>query len=210
MLRFFKQIDAAVSRDQDVHVILDNLSAHCTPAIAKWLAHKDRRRWNMHLTPTSSSWLNLIERWFQGTHHKRLRCGAFSSAADLTAAITTGSSIGTAIPSPSYGRPPPTTSSPKSNVDATPSARSSRRRTTRPSGRAPQASPELVACNMFHRRPVSVGRPARLPGGRRLEDCFFAWCALQRRGSQLFDGRRLAVRIGVHPGAGDEDIGACA
>jgi transposase len=67
-LRFFKQIDAAVSRDQDVHVILDNLSAHCTPAIAKWLAHKDRRRWNMHFTPTSSSWLNLIERWFQGTH----------------------------------------------------------------------------------------------------------------------------------------------
>jgi len=39
-----------------------------TPAIAKWLAHKDRRRWNMHFTPTSSSWLNLIERWFQGTH----------------------------------------------------------------------------------------------------------------------------------------------
>jgi transposase len=89
-LRFFKQIDAAVSRDQDVHVILDNLSAHCTPPIAKWLAHKDRRRWNMHFTSTSSSWLNLIERWFQELTHKRLRRGAFSSVADLTAAITTG------------------------------------------------------------------------------------------------------------------------
>lgn len=60
--RFLKQIDAAVPRDLDVHVILDNLPAHSMPDIAKWLAHKDRRRWNLHFTPTSSSWLNLIER----------------------------------------------------------------------------------------------------------------------------------------------------
>ena len=45
VLRFFKQIDAAVPRELDVHVVLDNLSAHSTPEIAKWLAHKDRRRW---------------------------------------------------------------------------------------------------------------------------------------------------------------------
>jgi transposase len=50
----------------DVHVILDNLSAHSTTEIAKWLAHKNRRRWRLHFTPTSSSWLNLIERWFKG------------------------------------------------------------------------------------------------------------------------------------------------
>ena len=89
VLRFFKQIDAAVPRELDVHVVLDNLSAHSTPQIAKWLAHKDRRRWHLHFTPTSSSWLNLIERWFKELTDKRLRRGAFSSVADLTAAITT-------------------------------------------------------------------------------------------------------------------------
>ena len=89
VLRFFKQIDAAVPRELDVHVVLDNLSAHSTPEIAKWLAHKDRRRWHLHFTPTSSSWLNLIERWFKELTDKRLRRGAFSSVAELTAAITT-------------------------------------------------------------------------------------------------------------------------
>ena len=70
VLRFFKQIDAAVPRDLDVHVILDNLSAHSTPEIVKWLAHKDRRRWNLHFTPTSSSWLNLIGTLVQKTHRQ--------------------------------------------------------------------------------------------------------------------------------------------
>lgn len=77
MLRFFKQIDASVPRGLGVHVVLDNLSAHCTPEIAK------------HYTPTSSCWLNLIERWFKELTEKRLRRGAFTSVADLTAAITT-------------------------------------------------------------------------------------------------------------------------
>src|SRR5271169_2776678 len=89
VLRFFKQIDASVPRGLGVHVVLDNLSAHSTPEIAKWLAHKERRRWHLHYTPTSSSWLNLIERWFKELTDKRLRRGAFSSVADLTAAITT-------------------------------------------------------------------------------------------------------------------------
>jgi len=89
VLRFFKQIDASVPRGLAVHVVLDNLSAHSTPDIAKWLAHKDRRRWHLHYTPTSSSWLNLIERWFKELTDKRLRRGVFTSVADLTAAITT-------------------------------------------------------------------------------------------------------------------------
>ena len=72
-----------------MHVVLDNLSAHSTPEIAKWLAHKDRRRWHLHFTPTSSSWLNLIERWFKELTDKRLRRGVFTSVADLTDAITT-------------------------------------------------------------------------------------------------------------------------
>ena len=89
VLRFFKQIDASVPPDLDVHVILDNLSAHKTPEIQKWLAHKDRQRWHLHFTPTSSSWLNLIERWFKELTDKRLRRGVFTSVAELSEAITT-------------------------------------------------------------------------------------------------------------------------
>ena len=89
VLRFFKQIDAAVPADLDVHVILDNLSAHKTPEIQKWLAHKGRQRWHLHFTPTSSSWLNLVERWFKELTDKRLRRGIFTSVGELTDAITT-------------------------------------------------------------------------------------------------------------------------
>ncbi|PQP14125.1 IS630 family transposase [Rhodococcus opacus] len=89
VLRFFKQIDASVPRSLDVHVVLDNLSAHSTPEIKSWLAHKNRRRWHLHYTPTSSSWLNLIERWFKELTDKRLRRGVFTSVTDLADAITT-------------------------------------------------------------------------------------------------------------------------
>ena len=61
VLRFFKQIDASVPRGLAVHVVLDNLSAHKAPEITTWLSHRDRRRWHLHFTPTSSSWTNLIE-----------------------------------------------------------------------------------------------------------------------------------------------------
>ena len=88
VLRFFKQIDAAVPRGLSIHVVLDNLSAHSAPEVTKWLAHKDRRRWHLHFTPTSSSWVNLVERWFKELTDKRLRRGVFTSVADLTEAIT--------------------------------------------------------------------------------------------------------------------------
>jgi transposase len=89
VLRFFKQIDASVPRGVAIHVVLDNLSAHSAPEITKWLARKNRRRWHLHLTPTSSSSLNLIERWFKELTDKRLRRGRFTSVAELTEAITT-------------------------------------------------------------------------------------------------------------------------
>ena len=89
VLRFFKQIDRNVPRGLGIHVVLDNLSTHSTPEITKWLAHRDRRRWHLHFTPTSSSWLNLIERWFKELTDRRLRRGVFTSVADLTTAITT-------------------------------------------------------------------------------------------------------------------------
>jgi transposase len=88
VLAFFKQIDSTVPRGLAVHVILDNLSAHKAPEITTWLAHKNRRRWHLHFIPTSSSWLNLIERWFKELTDKRLRRGVFTSVADLTDAIT--------------------------------------------------------------------------------------------------------------------------
>lgn len=79
----------SVPRGLGVHVVLDNLSAHSTPETAKWLGHKDRRRWHLHYTPTSSSWRNRIERWFKELTDKRLRRDTFTSVADLTDAITT-------------------------------------------------------------------------------------------------------------------------
>ncbi|MEO7131308.1 MAG: IS630 family transposase [Dermatophilaceae bacterium] len=88
VLAFFKQIDKTVPKDLAVHVILDNLSAHKTPAIKEWLAHPSRARWHLHFTPTSSSWVNLIERWFKELTDKLLRRGTFDSVAALTEAIT--------------------------------------------------------------------------------------------------------------------------
>ena len=86
VLRFFKQIDATVPRGLAVHVVLDNLSAHKAPEITTWLAHKDRRRWHLHFTPT---WTNLIERWFKELTDRRLRRGVFTSVNDLENAIKT-------------------------------------------------------------------------------------------------------------------------
>ena len=100
ILRFFKQIDATVPRRLAVHVVLDNLSAHSTPEINKWLAHRDRRRWHLHFTPTSSSWLNLIERWFKELTDRRLRRGTFTSVTELSEAITTWAEHWNADPKP--------------------------------------------------------------------------------------------------------------
>jgi hypothetical protein len=64
VLAFFKWIDLHVPRDLEIHVVLDNLSAHSAPPVTEWLAHPKRRRWHLHYTPTSASWLNLVEGWF--------------------------------------------------------------------------------------------------------------------------------------------------
>jgi len=76
-----------VPRALSIHVVLDNLSAHKAPEITKWLAHQRRKRWHLHFTPTSSSWVNLIERWFKELFDRRLRRGVFTSVPDLIAAI---------------------------------------------------------------------------------------------------------------------------
>jgi transposase len=88
-LFFLKLIDLHVPKDLDVHLVLDNLAVHKHEEVAKWLAHPKRKRFHLHFTPTSSSWLNLVERWFKELTDKRLRRGSFSSVADLIDAIET-------------------------------------------------------------------------------------------------------------------------
>jgi transposase len=87
VLAFFKWIDAHVDADLEIHLVLDNLSAHKAPPVADWLAHPKRARWHLHFTPTSSSWLNLVEGWFKLLTERRLRRGTFNSVDQLVDAI---------------------------------------------------------------------------------------------------------------------------
>jgi len=87
VLAFFKWIDLHTPQDLEIHVVLDNLSAHKGPEVREWLAHPKRKRWHLHFTPTSASWLNLVEGWFAQLTNKRLRTGSFNSVAALTDAI---------------------------------------------------------------------------------------------------------------------------
>jgi transposase len=89
VLAFFKLIDLHVPRHLEVHVVLDNLSAHKAPEVTEWLAHPKRARWHLHFTPTSSSWLNLVEGWFNLLTERRLRRGTFSSVDELVGGIET-------------------------------------------------------------------------------------------------------------------------
>jgi len=83
--RFLQTLDREVPGELGVHVILDNSSTHQTPAIRKWLtAHP---RFVLHFTPTSSSWLNLVERWFAELTTKKLKRGAHRSTRELNADI---------------------------------------------------------------------------------------------------------------------------
>jgi transposase len=83
--QFLQTIDRAVPAELEVHVVLDNSSTHKTPAIQRWLlAHP---RFALHFTPTSSSWLNLVERWFAELTTKKLRRGAHRSVRELNADI---------------------------------------------------------------------------------------------------------------------------
>jgi len=87
VLAFFKLIDLHVPKDLEIHVVLDNLSAHKAPAVTTWLADPKRARWHLHFTPTSSSWCNLVERWFKELTERRLRRGVFTSVPQLIDAI---------------------------------------------------------------------------------------------------------------------------
>ena len=85
--RFLNLIDANVPAGLDVHVIVDNSSTHKTPSIQRWLVRHPR--FTMHFTPTYSSWLNLVERWFAELTDKWLRRGTHRSTRELVASIRT-------------------------------------------------------------------------------------------------------------------------
>jgi len=83
-LTFLRTIER-VPKGLAVHLILDNYGTHAHPNVAPWLAKHSR--FHLHFTPTSSSWLNLVERWFRNLTDKALRRGVFRSVPDLIAAI---------------------------------------------------------------------------------------------------------------------------
>ena len=83
--KFLERIDAEVPADLDVHLILDNYGTHKTPAIKRWLLRHPR--FHLHFTPTGSSWLNLVERWFGLLTDKRIRRGTHRSVRELEADI---------------------------------------------------------------------------------------------------------------------------
>ena len=82
----------------DVHLILDNSSTHKTASIRRWLLKRPRYR--LHFTPTSSSWLNMVERWFAKLTEKRIRRGSFRSTRQLEDAIRDYLAINNAEPKP--------------------------------------------------------------------------------------------------------------
>jgi transposase len=97
-LVFLNTIDREVPRGLQVHLILDNYSTHQHANVQAWL--KRHKRFHLHFTPTSSSWLNQVERWFRDLTDKNLRRGIFASVPDLIASIQTYIDTHNADPKP--------------------------------------------------------------------------------------------------------------
>ena len=79
--RFLKRIDESVPADLDIHLIVDNYATHKTPAVQRWLAR--RPRFHVHYTPTYSSWLNLVERWFCRLSERKIKRASHRSTREL-------------------------------------------------------------------------------------------------------------------------------
>src|SRR6516165_7282449 len=86
-LRFLRELEKEVPPELDVHLIVDSYSAHKSAAVQGWLKSKKRRRFHLHFTPTRSSWLNQVERWFGLVTERRIRRGTFHSVDELERAI---------------------------------------------------------------------------------------------------------------------------
>lgn len=84
-LKFLRIVDRDTPSELDLHLILDNYGTHKHPVVKRWLA--ERPRFHLHFTPTSCSWMNLIERWFGDLTQKRIRRGSFRNLPELIHAI---------------------------------------------------------------------------------------------------------------------------
>ena len=84
-LRFLRRLDREIPQHFALHLVLDNYGTHKHPAVQRWL--KDHPRFHFHFIPTSSSWLNLVERWLRDLTDKAIRRGAFPSVKDLERTI---------------------------------------------------------------------------------------------------------------------------
>jgi len=84
-IRFLKRIDQETPSELDLHLIVDNYATHKHPHVRNWLRRNPR--FHLHFTPTSSSWLNLVERWFRNLTEQRLRRGSFHHVKELIGAI---------------------------------------------------------------------------------------------------------------------------
>ena len=84
-LRFLRKLDRETDPDLDLHLIVDNYCTHKHEKVARWL--KRHKRFHLHFIPTSSSWLNLVERWFREITDKRIRRGSFRSVPELVDAV---------------------------------------------------------------------------------------------------------------------------
>jgi transposase len=97
-LRFLKTIDRKTPKMKELHLIVDNYATHKHPQVLAWLAKHPR--FHMHFTPTSSSWLNMVERFFRDITDKRIRRGVFKSVPELKAAIAEYVAVHNAKPKP--------------------------------------------------------------------------------------------------------------
>ena len=86
-IRFLHQLEKQVPPELDIHLILDNYSTHKSAAVQLWLTPRKRLRFHFHFTPTSSSWLNQVERWFGLITDRMIRRGTFHSVEELERAI---------------------------------------------------------------------------------------------------------------------------
>ena len=86
-VKFLNQIEKAVSPDLDVHLVMDNYGTHKGAQVQRWLKPRKRRRFHFHFTPTSSSWLNQVERFFGLITQRMIRRGAFLSVQELERSI---------------------------------------------------------------------------------------------------------------------------
>lgn len=86
-LRFLKEVEAVTPRELDLHLVLDNYATHKTPAVKAWLLKYPRVV--LHFTPTSASWLNLVERWFAELTRRKLQRSTHRSVGELERDIVT-------------------------------------------------------------------------------------------------------------------------